>query len=46
LNDKTILEVGCGRGGGLSYISRYLNPKEVYGVDFSDNQVIFCKNTY
>ena len=29
LENKKILEIGSGRGGGASYISRYLNTKEV-----------------
>ncbi len=39
LKDLEILEVGSGRGGGLNYISNYLNPKICYGIDFSENQV-------
>jgi hypothetical protein len=29
------LEVGCGRGGGSSFIARYLRPRTMTGVDFS-----------
>ncbi len=36
LDKKTIVEVGCGRGGGLNYISTYLNPEKCIGVDFSE----------
>ena len=39
LKDLDILEVGSGRGGGLNYISNYLNPSICYGIDFSENQV-------
>ena len=34
-----VLEVGSGRGGGASYISRYLGPESVTGVDFSRQAV-------
>src|SRR5215831_19456107 len=35
LTDKDVVEVGSGRGGGASYIRRYLNPRSVLGIDFS-----------
>ncbi|EGR32394.1 methyltransferase, putative [Ichthyophthirius multifiliis] len=46
LNGLNILEIGSGRGGGLEYISKYLNPLKCVGVDYSENQVAFCKNQY
>lgn len=42
----TVLEVGSGRGGGLSYIVRYLNPSMAIGVDFSSQQIAFCQRNY
>lgn len=42
LQKKTILELGSGRGGGLNYLFKYLNPEECVGVDLSANQVKFC----
>lgn len=42
LEEKKILEIGSGRGGGASYISRYLNPKEVIGVDISVSAIKNC----
>lgn len=35
LEDKRVLEVGSGRGGGSSYFARYHRPDEVIGIDFS-----------
>jgi len=43
LRGLTVLEVGCGRGGGASYISRYLSPRSIVGVDFSANAVALCR---
>lgn len=43
LRGLTVLEVGCGRGGGASYISRYLSPRSLVGVDFSANAVALCR---
>ena len=30
-----VLEVGCGRGGGASFLSRYHGPEKFTGADFS-----------
>lgn len=46
LEGKKILEVGSGRGGGASYISRYLNPREVIGLDISPSAVKICNKKY
>ncbi len=35
LGGKDVLEVGSGRGGGASYVHRYLKPRKVVGADFS-----------
>ncbi|MCC6725896.1 MAG: class I SAM-dependent methyltransferase [Saprospiraceae bacterium] len=39
---KDILEVGSGRGGGLSYVTRYLLPKSATGLDLCEIAVAFC----
>jgi hypothetical protein len=36
LTNLDVLEIGSGRGGGASYIKRYLKPKALTGVNFSD----------
>lgn len=43
---KDVLEVGSGRGGGASYISRYYNPKSYTGLDIASSIVKFCNNYY
>ena len=43
---KNILEVGCGRGGGLSYINRYLSPNLATGVDLNKKAINFCNKKY
>jgi ubiquinone/menaquinone biosynthesis C-methylase UbiE len=40
--DLDVLEVGSGRGGGASYISRYLQPRSMTGMDFSPQAVDLC----
>lgn len=39
LNGLSLLETGCGRGGGLHYLARELNPHSAIGVDISKAQV-------
>jgi SAM-dependent methyltransferase len=39
LRGTDVLEVGSGRGGGSSFMARYLGPKSVLGVDYSDTAV-------
>jgi len=46
LRNLNVLEVGSGRGGGSHYIKRYLEPKTMVGVDFSEKAVEFCKKNY
>ena len=46
LSGKDVLEVGCGLGGGASYIARYLSPKSLIGVDISPNVISICSKIY
>ena len=46
LKGKTVLEVGSGRGGGTSYIARYMFPKKITGVDYSKNAVMLCNKIH
>ncbi|HWC53242.1 MAG TPA: class I SAM-dependent methyltransferase [Chitinophagaceae bacterium] len=41
-----VLEIGSGRGGGCSYLKRYLNPRKVTGMDIAGNAVQFSKKTH
>jgi ubiquinone/menaquinone biosynthesis C-methylase UbiE len=42
LTGKEVLEVGSGRGGGASYVKRYLGPRTVTGADYAAESVAFC----
>jgi ubiquinone/menaquinone biosynthesis C-methylase UbiE len=44
LTGKNVLEVGSGRGGGASYITRYKKPKSYTAVDISQQVMDFCTN--
>lgn len=41
-----VLEVGCGRGGGVDYLARYHGPARVCGIDFCKGAIDFCMNHY
>ena len=46
IKDKIVLEVGSGRGGGASFIARYLKPENITGIDISSEAIALCKNIY
>ena len=41
-----VVEVGSGRGGGASYVARYLKPKTMLGIDFSEQAVHFSNRQH
>ena len=43
LKDKVVLEVGSGRGGGASYVARYLHPNSYTGLDLTASSIRFCQ---
>ena len=46
LAGREVLEVGCGRGGGSSFVKRYHHPGQMTGVDFSPKAVRFCQQNH
>lgn len=46
LDNLDVLEVGSGRGGGASFISRYHNPKSYTGMDISESVVKYCNKIH
>ncbi len=46
IKNKDIVEIGCGRGGGLSYIVRNYSPASATGIDLDKEAVSFCKRYY
>ena len=40
------LEVGSGRGGGASYMARYLKPASLVGLDITSSAIRFCNRHY
>lgn len=41
-NFESILEVGCGRGGGLSLIRDNYNAKRIHGCDICEENINYC----
>ena len=46
IENKDLLEIGSGRGGGASWIARSLNPRKLVAVDYSGQAVKRCKEWY
>ncbi len=43
LHGADVLEVGCGRGGGSSFIARYREPRATTGLDLSRSSIALCR---
>lgn len=46
IRGKSLVEIGCGRGGGLSYIFKKFNPAEALGIDLDKTAVNFNNKFY
>jgi len=46
LKDRDILEVGSGRGGGASFLTRYFKPKSYTGLDIGKTTIAFCNDKH
>jgi ubiquinone/menaquinone biosynthesis C-methylase UbiE len=46
IENMDVLEVGCGRGGGLSHLNRYFSPKTITGIDLNNKAIKFCNTFY
>lgn len=46
MENKLVLEVGCGRGGGAELLSKLKRPKKYLATDLSKSSVAFCKRKF
>lgn len=46
LAGRQVLEVGCGHGGGASYLVRTFDPASYTGLDLNPAGIGFCRRTY
>ncbi|CAM2767406.1 SAM-dependent methyltransferase [Mycobacterium intermedium] len=46
LSGKRVLEVGCGHGGGASYLMRTLRPTSYTGLDLNPAGIAYCRRRH
>ena len=46
MENKAVLEVGSGRGGGAALLHKYRRPARMTGVDFSREAIQLCRKRY
>ena len=46
IDHKKVLEIGCGRGGGLAFLTKKFGPAEALGVDLDKLAVKFCNRKH
>ena len=46
LRGKKVLEISCGHGGGASYLTRTLQPKDYTGLDLNPAGIKFCRERH
>ncbi|HTY30656.1 phthiotriol/phenolphthiotriol dimycocerosates methyltransferase [Mycobacterium sp.] len=46
ISGKRVLEVGCGHGGGASYLTRTLHPASYTGLDLNAAGIAFCRQKH
>ncbi len=43
LPDRKILDAGCGTGGMISWLERYAEKENIYGIDVVKDALVFCR---
>lgn len=44
LSGSSVLDLGCGRGGGLKFLAKNYRIQNSIGIDFSQHQILFAQN--
>lgn len=44
--DKSILEIGCGRGGGINTLNKYFTFSSVSACDINKENIKYCKKNF
>jgi ubiquinone/menaquinone biosynthesis C-methylase UbiE len=43
LDNRRILDIGCGRGGTATVVDQFFKPRQFVGIDLSGRAVAFCR---
>lgn len=46
LNDVSVLDLACGRGGGLAFLADYFDLRDAVGIDSCSRQVSFAVDSF
>lgn len=46
LKGAKVLDIGCGRGGGLSFLAEHFEPEAALGIDYCPRQISFAKDAF
>ncbi|KUH80881.1 MULTISPECIES: phthiotriol/phenolphthiotriol dimycocerosates methyltransferase [unclassified Mycobacterium] len=46
ISGKDVLEVGCGHGGGASYLARTMHPASYTGLDLNSEGIAYCQKRH
>lgn len=46
LSGKNVLDLCCGRGGGLAFLARHFKAASALGIDFSSHQIATAQDKY
>ena len=46
LQDMTVIELGCRKGGGLNYLNQTARPQRIIGADSCEDNIKFSKRNY
>lgn len=46
LRDATLVDLSCGRGGGLAYLHRRFAPVRAIGIDFTPGNIAACRRSF
>jgi ubiquinone/menaquinone biosynthesis C-methylase UbiE len=45
LENREVLDVGCGRGGAISVMKQYFKPRRICGIDIAPAAIRFCRSS-
>ena len=46
LHGLKLLDIGCGNGGGLAFLTDYLQPSISVGIDNNPSSIVFARENF